>query len=178
MASADFCMSLPAPFDAGSTEVALGTHADLPGYVEDFHLQIVFPATTAVPTASCLAHPKKRAPKPWGSPDKKFSVRINYFFAVFLAAFFLTVGFIAAFFFGAGFFTAGFTFFTAAFFFDDAVTAFFLEATCPLFIIGSSQQIISAAQPHSSSTITASPHTSQLNKSPAFTLAISYPPRH
>ena len=32
MASADFCMSLPTPFDAGSTEVALGTHADLPGY--------------------------------------------------------------------------------------------------------------------------------------------------
>ena len=32
MASADFCMGLPAPFDAGSTEVALGTHADLPGY--------------------------------------------------------------------------------------------------------------------------------------------------
>ena len=32
MASADFCMSLPAPFEAGSTELTFGTHADLPGY--------------------------------------------------------------------------------------------------------------------------------------------------
>jgi len=32
MASADFCMGVPTPLDAGSTEVALGTHADLPGY--------------------------------------------------------------------------------------------------------------------------------------------------
>ena len=32
MASADFCMSLPTPLDAGSTEVPLGTLADLPGY--------------------------------------------------------------------------------------------------------------------------------------------------
>jgi hypothetical protein len=30
--SADFCMSLPTPLDAGSPELALGTHADLPGY--------------------------------------------------------------------------------------------------------------------------------------------------
>ena len=32
MASADFCMSLPTPCDVSSTGVALGTHADLPGY--------------------------------------------------------------------------------------------------------------------------------------------------
>ena len=32
MAPADFCMSLPTPCDASSTEVTLGTHADLPGY--------------------------------------------------------------------------------------------------------------------------------------------------
>jgi hypothetical protein len=32
MASADFCMGFPPPFDVGSTEVALGTLADLPGY--------------------------------------------------------------------------------------------------------------------------------------------------
>jgi hypothetical protein len=32
MASADFCMSFPTPLDVGSTEIALGTHADLPGY--------------------------------------------------------------------------------------------------------------------------------------------------
>jgi hypothetical protein len=32
MASADFCISIPIPLDIGSTEVSLGTHADLPGY--------------------------------------------------------------------------------------------------------------------------------------------------
>ena len=32
MASADFCMNVPTPPDVGSTEIALGTHADLPGY--------------------------------------------------------------------------------------------------------------------------------------------------
>jgi len=32
MASADFCMRVPSPFDGGSTKVSLGTHADLPGY--------------------------------------------------------------------------------------------------------------------------------------------------
>jgi len=32
MASADFCTSIPTPLDVGSTEVALGTYADLPGY--------------------------------------------------------------------------------------------------------------------------------------------------
>ena len=32
MASADFCMGFPAPLDVGSTEVPLGTLADLPGY--------------------------------------------------------------------------------------------------------------------------------------------------
>ena len=32
MASADFCMGFPPPFDVGSTEVTLGTLADLPGY--------------------------------------------------------------------------------------------------------------------------------------------------
>ena len=31
MASADFCTSIPPPCDVGSTEVALGTPADLPG---------------------------------------------------------------------------------------------------------------------------------------------------
>lgn len=32
MASADFCTGVPTPLDAGSTKVALGTCADLPGY--------------------------------------------------------------------------------------------------------------------------------------------------
>src|SRR3972149_39370 len=32
MASADFCMSIPSPLDAGSTEVSPGTHTALPGY--------------------------------------------------------------------------------------------------------------------------------------------------
>ena len=32
MASADFCMGFPTPLDVSSTEVPLGTHADLPGY--------------------------------------------------------------------------------------------------------------------------------------------------
>ena len=32
MASADFCRGVPTPLDVGSTEVALGTPADLPGY--------------------------------------------------------------------------------------------------------------------------------------------------
>ena len=32
MASADFGKSIPTPFDVGSTEVTLGTLADLPGY--------------------------------------------------------------------------------------------------------------------------------------------------
>jgi len=32
MASADFCMGFPTPLDVGSTEVPLGTLADLPGY--------------------------------------------------------------------------------------------------------------------------------------------------
>jgi len=32
MASADFCTSIPTPLDVGSTKVALGTRADLPGY--------------------------------------------------------------------------------------------------------------------------------------------------
>ena len=41
MASADFCMGLPVPSDTGSTEVALGTHADLPGY--DAHTFTLIP---------------------------------------------------------------------------------------------------------------------------------------
>ena len=32
MTSADFCMGFPTPLDVGSTAVALGTRADLPGY--------------------------------------------------------------------------------------------------------------------------------------------------
>ena len=32
MASADFCTSIPSPLDVSSTEVSLGTRADLPGY--------------------------------------------------------------------------------------------------------------------------------------------------
>ena len=32
MASADFCKSIPTPFDVGSTAVSRGTPADLPGY--------------------------------------------------------------------------------------------------------------------------------------------------
>jgi hypothetical protein len=122
-----------------------------------FSCRKIYGPTAAKVNRRMMIFPQKKEPLSTGALlIKKIQSRINYFFAVFL-----TIGFMAAFFFGA------------------AATAFFLEATGPLFIIGSSQQIISAAaQPHSSSTITASPHTSQLNKSPAFTLAISYPPRH
>jgi hypothetical protein len=121
-----------------------------------FSCRKIYGPTAAKVNRRMMIFPQKKEPLSTGALlIKKIQSRINYFFAVFL-----TIGFMAAFFFGAA-------------------AAFFLEVTGPLFIIGSSQQIISAAaQPHSSSTITASPHTSQLNKSPAFTLAISYPPRH
>jgi hypothetical protein len=139
----------------------------------------IYGPTAANVNRRIMVFPQKKEPRISGALLIKNSAWDDYFFTAFLMTFFFGAGFAAAFFFGAGFFAAGFAFFTAAFFLDAAATVFFLEATGPLFIIGSSQQIISAAaQPHSSSTITASPHTSQLNTSPAFTLAISYPPRY
>jgi len=97
-----------------------------------------------------------------------------FFAAGFLAAGFLATTFFTTFFFQGRFFRAGLAFFATAFFFGAATT--FFGGLGPLFSIGSSQQISSAiAQPHSSSTMTESPHTSQLRTSPGLTLDIFAP---
>ncbi|MDD4092018.1 MAG: hypothetical protein PHQ63_05625 [Smithellaceae bacterium] len=83
----------------------------------------------------------------------------------------MTEGFLAAGLGAAGFFAAGFAFFTTAFFFGAA--AAFFGGRGPLLIMSSSQQIRSAkAHPHSSSTMTESPHTSQFKTSPGLTFDI------
>ncbi|HNV57211.1 MAG: hypothetical protein GYA67_05020 [Smithella sp.] len=93
-------------------------------------------------------------------------IRSGYFFA----GFFLAAGFGGAFF-TAGFLAAGFSFFTAVFFLGAA--AAFFDSRGPLLTMSSSQQIRSAkAHPHSSSTMTESPHTSQFKTSPGFTFDI------
>ena len=107
-----------------------------------------------------------------------FAAFFTVFFEVFFTAFFtgfFTV-FFTTFFWATGFFFgAGFTFFTTAFFFGAAAACICFIFDTPVLIIGSSQQIRSiVAQPHYSSTITASPHTSQLRTSPVFTFDISF----
>jgi hypothetical protein len=78
----------------------------------------------------------------------------------------------------AGFFAADFAFFATAFLTagaDAAVAVLaFLAAASP-FPTACPQQISSSmdVQPHSSSTVIISPHSSQLNLSPVFTFAMS-----
>jgi hypothetical protein len=110
-----------------------------------------------------------------------------FFFALaFAGAFAFAAGFFAATFLAAGFAFAALVFalfaLTAAFALAGAFTAgaaflALLAAIFP-FAIGSSQQTISLmAQLQASSTVTMSPHTWQLNKSPFFALAIEFPPQ-
>jgi hypothetical protein len=111
-----------------------------------------------------------------------------FFFALaFTGALAFAAGFFAAAFLATGFALAalGFALFalTAAFTLAGAFTAgaaaflALLAAIFP-FAIGSSQQTISLmAQLQASSTVTMSPHTWQLNKSPFFALAIEFPPQ-
>jgi hypothetical protein len=104
-----------------------------------------------------------------GASPKRYNIAaFNYFF--FFVGFFFAADFFAGLFFGdfffAAFFFVGFAFFTECVFFAGAG---------PLLIMGSSQQITPmVGQPHSSSTITESPHTSQLKTSPFFALDICY----